>query len=402
MASSSTSRAAGGALSGAGSGALAGAAVGGPWGAVIGGAIGGVAGGVGGYMSGQIDDAALARAEKIRAELEAKWQTPEFQNIFLTPEDYQVVAQVYPQIATYIQENHPEMVQEADSQGLKNTQNQSLEQLARLGETGDDAISKAAVAKAQYDADQASRSQRANLLRDLGSRGLGTSGAEILADTGSQQSNEQNARMAGLQAASDAQNRRVQALSQAGSLAGQIRGQNQAVETQNVSAMNAFNQRMAQSKQLYENQKTQALNEAQAWNAKNTQDTANNNVSARNQFAQYNLNRADNNANTIAQSNNTKLMASNGMGLANSQMQANAAQNTLNTFMGPVAAAPGLAMQYAAGQRAQDRLDALKASGTTPATATSTSAPVVNNTNDNLLNGLLKTDGTNDYVTRKS
>jgi hypothetical protein len=96
-----------------------------------------------------------------------------------------------------------------------------------------------------------------------------------------------------MQAASDAQRRRLQALASGASLGGQIYGQEMDLASQNAAIINDFNRRMASNRQAYENQRVGSLNDAQRFNLGMEQELANANVRQRNQAQEFNLRRGD-------------------------------------------------------------------------------------------------------------
>ena len=191
---------------------------------------------------------------------------------------FALLKEYIPEAADYYEQQAPELVTEADSGFEKGKQRQALEQLSGLSETGDDAISRAATEKAAFEADAAAKSRRAEVMRQMIQGGLGGSGQGILSGIAGQQQADSNQYLGGLQSAADAQKRRMDAISQLGSLSTNVRGQNFNAEQANKQIMNRFTENVANSKNVY-NQKVAAdRNEASRFNINQNQNIADKNI----------------------------------------------------------------------------------------------------------------------------
>jgi hypothetical protein len=98
-----------------------------------------------------------------------------------------------------------------------------LERLGRLSETGDDAITKAALNKILTETGRQEAAGRNAVLDNMRARGVSGSGAELAAQLHNQQTSADRAQSAGLEAGAAAQKRMLDALANRGQLAGQIR-----------------------------------------------------------------------------------------------------------------------------------------------------------------------------------
>ncbi len=131
----------------------------------------------------------------------------------------------------------------------------------RLGEFADqgglDDQARGQLQQAMSATDQNERANRGAILASRARRGMSGSGDELAAMLGSQQGSANQARNAGLDIAGQARQRALQALSQQGQLAGQMRGQDIGVEKSNVDAAQArdnFNSKMRWAAQTGNNE----------------------------------------------------------------------------------------------------------------------------------------------------
>lgn len=219
---------------------------------------------------------------------------PQFDTSRLTPEDLKLVGKYTPELAPYVAQAAPELVkQSAAAMQGREAQKSALQKYMQMGDTGNDAISAQASALAAQRAGADTQSRAQSIMQDFARRGQAGSGLQLAAQLqGSQAAGNQEA-MAQMQAAADAQRRRLEALSSGASLGGQIYGQEMNLASQNTGIINDFNQRMANARQNYENQRAQTMNQGQQYNLNMAQDLANQNVMARNAAQKYNLGRSD-------------------------------------------------------------------------------------------------------------
>ncbi len=172
----------------------------------------------------------------------------------------------------------------------KAAQIQSLNQLQDIGSQGGLRLQdKSALQDAMLKGQVQNRGNVQAIEQNAASRGQGGGGgfalqAQLQAQQGQ---SDQNAR-SGLSAASDAQNRALQAIMQSGQLAGQMRGQDfgeQAAKAQAADAINRFNTQNAQS---VSNSNVAASNAAQAQNLAAKQNIASQNTNQANYQQEYN------------------------------------------------------------------------------------------------------------------
>lgn len=245
------------------------------------------------WKKGEISDEQYARDKQLGEEMQRKMQAPPGTAEPITFEEYEYAQKYNPQIATFVEENKPELVKEAKSQYEIAKQRQGLNEFDRLSRTGTDVIADAQREEALFDADARAKSRQASILRDRANRGLGGSGDELLAQLDSSQDAQVGARQASLDAVKQAEARRLGALGNMTGLASNIRGQNMQVEQNNANVMNSFNQRMANSKNLYNQGVANTNNQAQQFNIGNKFQTDTMNTQGRNQNQILNVTRAE-------------------------------------------------------------------------------------------------------------
>lgn len=252
-----------------------------------------------------------------------EWKLPDYDKTPLTPEEYKLLANYAPQVAAYVQQAQPELLKNIQGPGQQ-AQQQALNQLGQLANTGTDEGTKAAYELANMNADQAMRSNRANALQLLAARGLGTSGATLGADIGAGLGAAEQQRKASLQEASDASNRKAQAIQALGNLGSQVANEDTQKQQYNANTLNQYNELLANRRQQYNQYAAEVGNQAQMYNQQMAQNTSNQNTGLSNQYNMYNQQRADQMANSLANSNNQRLMTEAGIQSGGNQEALNA------------------------------------------------------------------------------
>lgn len=212
-------------------------------------------------------------------------QSPEFDMSTITPEEFKLLGQYNPEMLPLIQEKAPEIVQRsmAGEQGQDAMLN-SLQRLRNLSNTGADAQSQAMVEQAMRNAAIQNQGQQAGILDNASRRGFAPgSGLAFAQALSSQQNANQSASQAGTQAAMAAYQNRLQALKDSANLGGQIESNDLNLQGRNADIINAFNQRMADSRRNQAMFNTTNLNDAQRTNLAATQSNQDRNTALRNQ-----------------------------------------------------------------------------------------------------------------------
>lgn len=242
------------------------------------------------YKKGEISEAEYRRAMQASQELESKLKSlrPDDSWENINPELLSEAAKFSPDIAAFVQENAPELIQEAGSATEKRVQREALQKYAAMSESGRDVISEAQREQALFESDARAKQRQRALMDALRRQGQLGSGAALQAQLSQEQAEAVNARQAALQGVQEAEMRRRQALGQAANLAGQIRGQNLNVESANVGTMNAYNQRLANAKNMYNQYASNVRNQAQMINQQRELERERYNLGLRNQYAMFN------------------------------------------------------------------------------------------------------------------
>ncbi len=237
-------------------------------------------------ISKQEYDQAVAAANELERKLKTLRPDETWQN--LDPQLLQATAKFSPDIAAFVQENAPDLITEPQSQTEKRVQREALQKYAAMSETGRDVISEAQREQALFEADARAKQRQERLLEGLRRQGQLGSGAALAAQLQTEQGERVAARQEALQGVQQAEMRRREALGQAASLAGQLRGQNLQVESANVGTMNAFNQRLANAKNMYNQYVSGTKTQAEMVNQQRELERQRYNLGLQNQYALMN------------------------------------------------------------------------------------------------------------------
>jgi len=242
------------------------------------------------YQKGEISKQEYQQAVQAANELERKLKTlrPDETWENVDPQLLQKTAEYSPDIAAFVEENAPQLVTEAGSSAEKRIQRQALQKYASMAETGRDVIADAQREQALFEADARAKQRQQALMDRMRQQGLLGSGAGLAAQLQAEQATAQEARQESLRGVQEAEMRRRQALGEAAQLAGQLRQANVNVESANVNTMNAFNQRLANARNLYNRYASGARNEAQMENQRREIARQAANVQTGNQYALMN------------------------------------------------------------------------------------------------------------------
>lgn len=271
------------------------------------------------YMNSEAARKASASERRRMDQLVSKLQLPEFDPTELSPEEYQLAATYMPEVAQYIEEKAPQVVQEtADMATGRRAQRDALERLTQIGNNrGMDpalaAMANDASRKSQIDA----QSRQRSILQDAERRGGLNSGSTLAAQLMGASEGMDRAAQTQNQLAIEAYRERLNALAQGADLGGRMRDQDVSLQGKNADIINAFNQRNAASRRSYLGDAANTRNEAQRLNIGNVQDIMNKNVTNRNAFNQYNQERGDKNAMNKFQAEASKIGLQTGQGAQN-------------------------------------------------------------------------------------
>lgn len=232
----------------------------------------------------------LEASKELERQLKALRPDDKWENI--NPQLLQAAAKYSPEIAGFVQENAPQLITEPGSATERRVQREALQKYAAMSETGRDVISEAQREQALFEADARAKSRQQRLMEGLKRQGQLGSGAALAAQLQTEQAEAQTARQEALQGVQQAEMRRREALGQAAGLAGQLRSQNLQVESANVGTMNAYNQRLANAKNMYNQYVSGEQNRAQQINQQRELDRERYNLGLANEYARYNREQA--------------------------------------------------------------------------------------------------------------
>lgn len=240
-----------------------------------------------GGKSGQAEDAldkALQTLSAVKAPSVADLTLPELQQYvqqgILTPEQAQAVL-VKTNAYNNIQTSSKPV--EAEMSALS-----SLQDIADSG--GMDAQAKATLAQAANQSQITAQGQRGSIIDQMAARGIPTSLISEALQSAAAGQDAQTQSLVGAQAAGDAEQRALAALSESGTLGGQIHGQEYGEEANKAAAANAIAQWNAQNQTNVGLTNTATNNAAQATNLAQKQNISNTNTQNTNQRTAYNAN----------------------------------------------------------------------------------------------------------------
>jgi hypothetical protein len=160
---------------------------------------------------------------------------------------------------------------------LQSAQLAALEGITGVAETGLGAEDRLALEEIKRQAAGQAQAQRATTLQQMEERGMGDSGASLIAQLSSGQQAADTAAMQGMRQAAQAQQARMAALGQQGSMAAQMQGQQLGLAGQKASAADAIAQFNTQQRMGVQSQNLAAR-----------QGIANQGTATRNQQEMYN------------------------------------------------------------------------------------------------------------------
>ncbi len=167
----------------------------------------------------------------------------------------------------------------------------ALSKMQDIADSGGlDAQAKNKIAQAQNNAQITAQGQRGSIIDQMAARGIPTSLISEAMQHAAVGQDAQTQMLADTQAASDAEQRALAALSESGTLGGQIHGQEYSEAANKAQAANAIAQWNAQNQTATNEQNTSRLNTAQLLNLQTKQNAMNANTQTGNQRTAYNAN----------------------------------------------------------------------------------------------------------------
>ncbi len=307
--------------------------------------------GIAQYMNSEQARKASAKERQKMSEALQKIQEPGFDFSNITPEEYKVIGKYVPQVAQYVAEANPTLIEKSGQ--MKEGQGamlDALRQYKNIAQSNSDPAFQAQMDLAARKTQAEAQSRQESALLAAQRRGQGGSLASLGAQLqGGSAAMDRNAEM-GKNAAIEAYRNKLDAMRQSAALGGQVYAQDEGYQRNNADIVNSYNARAATGRQNYLNNSADTLNSAQRVNLQAAQGAADSNVAARNSAALANRDRV----NALRQQVYGNTMAKYGQQVNNSNANVqgiNSAAQDRNQAMQSVA---GIAGAYADRQNAKD------------------------------------------------
>lgn len=242
-----------------------------------------ILGGLIGNMMGAGDRAsAQAAMANAMAQFEALGMPPETYKPLILKE-FQSAGILTPELEKDMQIAESQVANIKEDQALRGTQMQALSKFMQVGKEGLRPEDRLALLQARNAAQTDAEAKRQQVLQNMQARGLGGSGAELVAALGAGQNAENLQSEEGMKIAALASQNALGAIREAGSLGGQIRGQDFDVAQTKASAADRLAEFNLQNAIAQQQRNVFAKNQAQLENLSNAQRIANQNVDQANE-----------------------------------------------------------------------------------------------------------------------
>ena len=206
-------------------------------------------------------------------------QTPDVEAMRVSLQRQVQQGLISPEDAEAVIVQQTEMANVSTDPRLRQAQMAALGGLQETVDTqGMSAADRYAMQQIQDQSAQQERGQRASILQNAQQRGVAGSGLELASQMQNQQESASRAANQGFAVAAQAQQAKLQALNQLGTLGGNIQGQDFSQQAQIAAAKDAISKFNATNQQNQMNLNVGARNEAQLGNLQNKQNIANANV----------------------------------------------------------------------------------------------------------------------------
>lgn len=200
---------------------------------------------------------------------------------------------------------------------MRAKQMQAMEQMSQLATNGVTPADQAVMELARRNSASEAEAKQQQIMQNMQARGMGGSGAELIARLNGAQSGADRLQQANLEQVARSQQARMQATEQLGNMSGQLRSQDYGEQANLAQGRDAVSRMNAANAQQVNSRNTASANQGQMYNVNNNQNIANNNVNFRNQQQQYNKGLQQ------QQFNNQMTLANARAGQYNGQAQAN-------------------------------------------------------------------------------
>lgn len=201
----------------------------------------------------------------------------------ITPEFYQSVGQYIPQVAEFVQEAKPELVQATEAANIgRKSQMEALEKYRQIAQGGFDPELEQKLSEASRRANADAQSRTASILQDANRRGQFGSGISMALQQNAAMDAFDRQNQSSLMAAAESYRNQLGALDKSANLGGDIRQSEMAEQAKNVGILNDFNQRASKNYQDYLSMRADQINKASILNLDRNQKIADANVALKN------------------------------------------------------------------------------------------------------------------------
>ncbi len=250
------------------------------------GAAGSILGNVfGGIFSGSDRDAAERLFQESYDEINKLGLPPDLSKPIIL-EKFKQAGLLTPEAEQAIDAGVSKVSQIQSNPELAKAQMDALKDLQMRGKVGLGAEDRLAIAKIRQQAARNAEAKRQQILQQMQARGIAGSGAELATQLAASQAAAEQEGMEGLEVASQASQRALQALQGAGTMAGQIRGQEFGEEQAKAAAADELNRFNVSNLINQQARNVGARNAAQQFNIQGAQRASDLNVSQGNQELQ--------------------------------------------------------------------------------------------------------------------
>lgn len=249
------------------------------------------------YMNSK-DAQRLSEAERKKLEeMLAKIEDPQFDTSDITPEEYRVVSRYVPEVANFVAEERPEIVQLA-SEDAKRGRSAFREGLMALQRAATDATERnLSIDEALSAAREESGARDASIAQSFAARGVGGGGLEALLRANAGQQGAKTAAEVTRRATRDSMRSQLENMVRAAEMGRTLTEDERRTEEGNVGIINSWNQRDAAAKRNFAQTAADTRNDAQRMNVNMDNEVGFKNTSARNAAKEEGVGRR----NTLAQ-----------------------------------------------------------------------------------------------------
>lgn len=250
-----------------------------------------VIGGLLGSEAARSDRDAAKEAQRQALEILMQAGAPPDVAQALILKQYEALGMPVAELEPEVQQAASHMADVQTDPAMKSAQMQALRSLQQIGSSGLRPEDKAAMMELQDQATQEARSQQQGILQNMQQRGMSGSGAEVAAMLGSQQGSANQGLRNAMRVSSDASQRALQAIGQAGTLGGQMRSQDFGEQSDKARAQDEMDRFNINNMVRRNSANVDRLNNRNQLDWQNRQNVSNQNVGLHN-AEQDRINRA--------------------------------------------------------------------------------------------------------------